>query len=110
MDVDIKIDANIDEKLKTFPELVVESKEIAEAIRLRAQSLADYKLKNPTGKYAAGIIVQPIGRGLPSGYRVLATDNKSSWIEFGNSHQPALWIIRDAAESMGLKFKKGKAK
>lgn len=100
--VDIEIDADINDRLRTFPEIVAQTKEIADAVAERARDMAPVD----TGMYRDGIIVEPMGRGLPTGYRVAATDQKSSWVEFGNSHQPAQWIVRNAAESLGLKFKK----
>jgi len=45
----------------------------------------------------------------PHGARVIASDNKSSWIEFGipSQNQPPQFILRRAVDSLGLKFKKG---
>lgn len=57
-----------------------------------------------TGRYRDGIIVQETKRGA----RVLASDQKSSWIEFGNPkrNQPARFILRNAVEALGYTFKK----
>ena len=40
------------------------------------------------------------------GARVLASDYKSSWIEFGGGGNPAQFVLRRAVDSVGLKFKK----
>jgi hypothetical protein len=68
-----------------------------------AQSLAP--LGN-TGLYRDGIHAKKT----PHGARVLASDNKSSWVEFGipSHNQPAQFVLRRAAESVGLRFTKRK--
>ena len=59
-----------------------------------------------TGAYLAGIVVQKT-RG---GARVFASDPKSAFVEFGvpNRGQPAQFVLRHAADAVGLTFKKGK--
>lgn len=74
-----------------------------------AQKIADNARANApvlSGAYAAGIIVQKTKRGA----RVVATDPKSAWEEFGvpTLGQPARFVLRRAAEASGLKFKKNR--
>jgi len=59
-----------------------------------------------TGAYLAGIVVQKT----PGGARVFASDPKSAFVEFGvpNRGQPAQFVLRHAADAVGLTFKKGK--
>ena len=75
---------------------------IAEKIAEAARALAPVVL----GNYRDGIVVQ----ATRTGARVLASDQKSSWIEFGipSHNQPAQFVLRRAVDACGLKFKKGK--
>jgi hypothetical protein len=82
---------------------VVKSKkpmDVANAIRDVAISTAP----RDTGSYADHIIVEET----PKGARVYASDQKSAWIEFGipNRGIPGLFILRRAADSLGLTFTK----
>ena len=64
---------------------------VAKAIAERAKSLAPVV----EGNYRDGIIVQRT----PHGARVFASDQKSSWVEFGipSQNQPAQFVLRRAA-------------
>ena len=55
-----------------------------------------------TGRYRDGIKFEKTMLGA----RVIATDQKSAWIEFGipSRNQQAQFILRRAAEAVGLKF------
>ena len=55
-----------------------------------------------TGRYRDGIKVEKTELGA----RVIATDNKSAWVEFGvpSRNQEAHFVFRRAAEAVGLKF------
>lgn len=55
-----------------------------------------------TGRYRDGIKFEKTMLGA----RVIATDNKSTWIEFGipSRNQEAHFVLRRAAEAVGLKF------
>ena len=72
----------------------------AELIAAQARSIAPVE----SGNYVAGISVDRT----KGGARVYAGDQKSHWIEFGNSHQPAQFILRRAAEMVGFTFSKKK--
>jgi hypothetical protein len=99
---DLELNPNLEKELHTFPAVTASTDEVAEAIAERARSLAPVE----SGAYSAGIVAQ---KSSPKGVaRVAATDPKSSWIEFGNAHQPAQFVMRSAVESLGLSFKKGR--
>jgi len=55
-----------------------------------------------TGRYRDGIEFEKTTLGA----RVIARDQKSAWIEFGipSREHPAQFILRQAAEAVGLKF------
>ena len=74
--------------------------QIAEKLASLARNLAPVD----TGAYRDGIIAQKTELGA----RVYASDNKSSWIEFGRPKHnvPAQFILRRCADIMGLKFMK----
>ena len=74
--------------------------QIAEKLAEVAKAMAPVN----TGAYRDGIIAQRTDGGA----RVYASDNKSSWIEFGipSRGQPAHFILRRAADILGLKFQK----
>ena len=97
----VDIDPDLDEKLKDLIAKGDKPIEIAEAIAAAARADAPVV----TGAYAAGISAQKT----PHGARVIASDNKSSWIEFGipSQNQPPQFVLRRAVDSLGLKFKKG---
>jgi hypothetical protein len=92
---------NLEKELHTFPAVTTSAFEAAEAIAARAREIAPVD----TGRYRDGIIAQkPNPKGVA---RVAATDQKSSWVEFGSERQPAQFVMRTAVESLGFKFKKG---
>lgn len=95
-----ELDPLIEEKLHKIPELQTKSVEAAKAIAQRAVETAPVD----SGDYQRGIIVQDF-RG---GARVLATDQKSSWIEFGipSRNVRPQFILRNAAASLGFTFRK----
>ena len=97
----VDLDPDLDEKLNKMIAEGGKPLEIAEAIASAARADAPVV----TGAYAAGISAQKT----PHGARVLASDNKSSWIEFGipSQNQPPQFILRRAVDSLGLKFSKG---
>ena len=97
----VDLDPDLDEKLKGMIAEGGKPLEIAQAIAAAARADAPVV----SGAYAAGISAMKT----PHGARVLASDNKSSWIEFGipSQNQPPQFILRRAVDSLGLKFKKG---
>lgn len=97
IDIDGDLDARVGAMVAKSGQLVG----IAEAIAAAARASAPEE----SGAYRAGIIVQETKHGA----RVVATDFKSAWIEFGDppANQPARFILRNAVVSLGLKFKKG---
>jgi hypothetical protein len=98
----IEVDEGIDEKVIHLPQIKTNSKKAAKDIAEYARSIAPRE----SGHYAEGIDVQET----KSGYRVIASDQKSAWIEFGipSHNQPARWTLRTAAAALGYKFKKSK--
>ena len=97
----VDIDPDLDEKVKDMIAKGDKPIEIAEKIAAAARADAPVV----TGAYAAGISAQKT----PHGARVIASDNKSSWVEFGIPSQniPPQFVLRRAVDSLGLKFKKG---
>lgn len=95
-----ELDELLEEKLHHMPLLQTKCVEAASAIAERAVQTAPVD----SGAYERGIIVQPF-RG---GARVLATDPKSHWIEFGipSKNVRPQFILRNAAVSLGFKFRK----
>ena len=74
------------------------AEQIAAAARANAPVLS--------GSYKAGISAMKT----PHGARVIASDEKSSWVEFGipSQNQPAQFNLRRAVDATGYKFKKGR--
>lgn len=101
-DVRIDLDPDLDEKVAHMPEVKTASLDTARKVAALARSRAPKE----TGTYADGIVVQET----KGGARVFAADQKSAWIEFGvpGRNQPARWVLRSAAEALGLKFTKRK--
>lgn len=94
----------LEKELHKFPVVTTNTEEAARAIAEAARSLAPVD----TGAYRDGIIVQsPSPKGVA---RVLATDQKSSWVEFGtgSAGHEGQYVLRSAVETVGLKFKKGR--
>lgn len=98
----VELAPDLEKKLHTFPAVTAGSRAAAVAIAERAREMAPVQ----TGSYQAGIIVNPPNeKGVA---RVLATDQKSSWVEFGTATQEGHFVVRSAAESLGYRFiKKG---
>jgi len=98
----VDLDPGLDEKLADM--IAKGDKPIEIAERIAAAARADAPVV--TGAYAAGISAEKT----PHGARVVASDNKSSWIEFGipSQNQPPQFILRRAVDSLGLKFSKRK--
>lgn len=96
----IEIKSNLNQELKKFPFVTSKTEGIVMAIAERAREMAPVE----SGAYRDGIQINRVNdKGVA---RVVATDQKSSWIEFGNVHQPGYFVIRSAAESLGLTFSK----
>ena len=98
---EIHIDADCDAKVKAMVAKGDTPFQIAEKIASAARADAP----KVTGTYAGGIVAQKT----PHGARVLAADQKSSWVEFGipSHNQAPQFILRRAVDSLGLKFRKG---
>lgn len=101
-EVTVDLDPELDAKVARMPEVKTSSMEAARQIASVARDMAP----RVTGAYASGIVVQET----KGGARVLASDQKSAWIEFGvpGRGQPARWVLRRAAEACGMKFVKWK--
>jgi hypothetical protein len=99
---DFKIELAPDLEAVVTKEVVKSKKplDIANAIRSEAIATAP----RDTGRYADNIVVEET----PKGARVFAADQKSAWIEFGIPGRgiPGLFILRRAADSLGLTFTK----
>ena len=97
----VDLDPDLDEKLNKMIAEGGKPLEIAEAIASAARADAPVV----EGLYRDGISAKKT----PHGARVIASDNKSSWIEFGipSQNQPPQFILRRAVDSLGLKFWKG---
>lgn len=93
---------DLEKELHSFPAVVSSTDEVAQAIAERARELAPVV----TGRYRDGIQVDKANsKGVA---RVVATDQKSSWVEFGTLQQDGQFVMRNAVESLGLQFKKGR--
>ena len=89
--------------LHVFPEIQTSLEDVANRIAERARAMAPVV----TGNYRDGIQVNKPNSG--SGvWRVYASDQKSSWVEFGNGKQPPQFIMRSACESLGFKMNASK--
>lgn len=101
-DIKVDLDPDVDYKVGHMPEVHTAALEQARKVA----QVARYLAPKESGTYADGIVVQET----KSGARVFASDQKSSWIEFGvpGRNQPARWVLRRAAEACGLKFTKRK--
>lgn len=98
----IELNPNLTKELHSFPDVQSATLEIAERIAEEARLSAPAV----TGRYRDGIKVdKPTKSGVA---RVISTDQKSAWVEFGNGHQDGQFIFRNAVEALGLKFKKGR--
>ena len=93
---------DLDEKVKDVIAAGGRPLEIAEQIAAAARADAPVL----SGDYKAGIGAQKT----PHGARVIASDKKSSLIEFGipSHNQPPQFILRRAVDATGYKFKKGR--
>lgn len=102
-DVTFEADRDLIENLHKMPEIQTSTKTIASEIAAAAREIAPVQ----DGNYKAGILIQETR----SGWRVLASDQKSSWVEFGipSRGQPAQFVLRRAVEMAGYKFKKKRA-
>jgi hypothetical protein len=98
-DDQVTIHGDFSEKLHQFPVVQAGTRAIAVAIAERAREMAPVE----SGDYKNGIVVDPPNKKGVA--RVYSQDPKSSWIEFGTSQQPGLFVIRSATESLGYKFK-----
>lgn len=97
----VEIDPGLDAKVAEMVAKGEKSMEIAKAIAAAARADAPVV----SGLYRDGISAEKT----PHGARVVASDNKSSWVEFGipSHNQPPQFILRRAVDSLGLKFVKG---
>jgi len=97
----VDLDPDLDAKVNKMIAEGGKPLEVAEAIASAARADAPVE----SGLYRDGISAKKT----PHGARVIASDNKSSWIEFGipSRNQPPQFILRRAVDSLGLKFWKG---
>ena len=85
-----------------MPSMKVKCLDAAQEIGVQAALSAPVE----SGDYARSITAEIT----PGGARVVSHDAKASWIEFGapNAGQEARWVIRNAAENLGYKFKRSR--
>ena len=97
VDLDPDLDAKVNKMIAEGGAPLEVAEKIAAAARANAPVLS--------GAYRDGISAAKT----PHGARVVASDEKSSWVEFGipSQNQPAQFNLRRAVDSLGLKFKKG---
>ena len=106
-DITVTLVPDIDSKVHQLPEVLTECLATAEKVASEARSIAPVA-ENPgvglPGDYKRGIVAQQT-RG---GARVVAQDPKSAWVEFGipSKNIPPQFILRRAAEAVGLSFVK----
>ena len=98
----VSLDPDLDDKVNKMIAEGGTPLQIAEQIAAVARANAPVL----SGKYAAGISAAKT----PHGARVIASDEKSSWVEFGipSQGQPAQFNLRRAVDATGHKFSKGK--
>lgn len=104
-DIEFIPNPQLEKDLHTFKPVTESTEKAANVIAAAARELAPVD----TGAYRDSITVdKPSQKNGVA--RVVATDQKSSWIEFGNHHtnQPPQYVLRTAVEMTGHKFKKGK--
>src|ERR1035437_8379884 len=97
----IHLDPDLDAKLA---EMIAKGDTALDVAKLMAAAaIADAPVV--TGNYRDGISAKKTAHGA----RVIASDAKSSWIEFGipSRNIPPQFILRRAVDSLGLKFRKG---
>ena len=97
VDLDPDLDNKVNEMIAKGDKPIEVAEQIAAAARANAPVL--------TGAYRDGITAKKT----PHGAVVIASDNKSSWVEFGipSQGQPATFNLRRAVDATGYKFKKG---
>jgi hypothetical protein len=97
VDIDPDLDAKVNKMIAEGGAPLEVAEKIAAAARANAPVLS--------GAYRDGISAAKT----PHGARVVASDEKSSWVEFGipSQGQPAQFNLRRAVDAMGYKFSKG---
>jgi hypothetical protein len=104
----IKLDLvpDIIEIIESLPTVEDKVKAAAEEIAGRARSL----VHNDSGAYSESIRVEKTNRSKSGLWRVIASDPKAFFVEFGGPARgiPAQYVMRRAAESLGLPWQKKK--
>lgn len=99
MGTSVRIDHDLETRIRMLPQVQLRLIEVANQIKRVAQAIAPFK----TGHYRDGIEVQVFaGDGK---VKVVATDFKSNWIEFGTIHQPPRAPLRIAVAMSGYVLK-----
>ena len=101
-DMTIIIEPGLDDAVASMIVKGDSALDIASKIAEAARGIAPVAL----GNYRDGIKAERTAHGA----RVIASDQKSTWVEFGipSHNQPAQFVLRRAVDSLGLKFKKKK--
>jgi hypothetical protein len=112
-ELEITLNPNLAAQLAASAVVYTKTMEMAQAVAEAAKENADLEGVVDTGAYRDGIKAV---QGTHGWARVVASDPKSSWIEFGapgheawgdgSAPLPAHWILRTAAEQLGFKFTK----
>lgn len=102
--VQFRSDKNITSNLEKNSHILLPIKEKVDEAADAARDFAPVL----TGAYRDSIKSDSVmvmdGINRKSVYRLLATDFKAGWIEFGTSRMPAFAVLRRAIESVGLHF------
>ena len=91
---DITIRRDLKTRLIGDAYVQLRTQQVAEEVAATARAIAAAEAYE-TGRYMAGITVM--------GQKVVATDWKSAWIEWGNVNRPATHTLKRAAEVNGYK-------
>lgn len=100
----VTLSPSLEKDLHTFPAVTTNTQAAANQIADMARDLASEHVL--TGRYREGIKVNLPTLQSKGVARVVATDQKSAWMEFGNYQHPGFFIIRNAVELCGFSFKK----
>ncbi len=104
VDLDPDLDAKVNEMIAKGDKPIEAAEKIAAAARANAP-VGNPATDPNSGAYRDGIVAKKT----PHGAVVIASDNKSSWVEFGipSQGQPAQFNLRRAVDATGYKFSKG---
>lgn len=104
-EIEVNLDPDLMTKLHTFPIVSLKVQAAATAIGNQARATAPVD----SGQYRDGIVIEKSRNYEKTGVWVVhATDEKSSWVEFGTTTEEPHFTMRNAVTAVGLSFRKGK--